>query len=743
LVNLKLKKPVDCLFIFSPGSESNGSCFDYNLGSAYIVSYLRSKGFNALQFINRNPLTLKDCVNKILEYRSRIAGFTVYDSNFSVSVLIAEQIRKISPDTLIVFGGPCPSIHYDFIMSRYAFVDACFINESEESFTQFISKLSEENFNYEKSDFTGIIGIVYRSAGKVCTNHENPVSRHNKRIADRLDKYPSPYLSGVIPATEGHNTGIITARGCNQNCVYCNCAILSDRRFSTHSLDRVIGELDFISRHLESTRILTFQDDAFTLIPQRAAKICNAIINNKIRVRLGCITRCDCVDESMLDLMKAAGFVSIAFSLESSNPETLRRIGKVNVAEDIPSHGLQKEIRFIESLERMTAYAKKIGIDKVVASVIVGLPGETIGEARQTIEAIDKNMSIDKYAHNFLSIYKGTPIHGNYKKYGYRIKYINGNPVFPRVTYPVNVIRNVQISPKSHLHTLNEFGDKSTLKILSLIGKESKAKTGFRNIILQSDDMKGKFVRWLKEILSINGTIIQIYSDRESMTLKADRNYEMLIKYQSPSLNVRNYCIERGDKGINLVSSTSILLDSAKTNNGIRIRDFEFVKASLASQGVNFTRTLCKEFNLRDSVSAYSYLKTLSKRKDPFSYLVNQSALPYFANICKWTKEVSNCTSPDTLIVNNKSEVRLCWYGTAIGETGHSYDALINNIKSEQDAIMARRKCIICMVKSTCIKCPWPAPLSALDYCKYRKSSDVSVAAELIIGLDQIKQLFS
>jgi radical SAM superfamily enzyme YgiQ (UPF0313 family) len=159
LVDLKSKKPVDCLFIFSPGGESQGSCFDYHLGSAYIISYLISKGFNARQFINRNPINLKDCVNKILDYSSRIVGFTVYDSNFNVSALVAEQIKKISPGTLIVFGGPCPSVHYDFIMNRYLFVDACFINESEESFIQFITKLSETNFNCSKTDFSGIIGI--------------------------------------------------------------------------------------------------------------------------------------------------------------------------------------------------------------------------------------------------------------------------------------------------------------------------------------------------------------------------------------------------------------------------------------------------------------------------------------------------------------------------------------------------------------------------------------------------------
>ena len=737
-----MKKAVDCIFLFSPGIESEGSCFTYHLGSAYILSYLKSKHINAIQFINSDPVSLNGCVKKILDYNPRIVGFTVYNSNFNISALIASQIKKNSPKTILVFGGPCPSVHYDFIMSCYPFVDACFINESEETFLQFIFTLSKNNFEYSSTDFTGIRGISYRVADRVFCNPENRILRDNSGTQDYLDKYPSPYLCGVIPATEGHNIGILTARGCNQNCVYCNCTILSNRRFTTHSIDRVIEELKFVSKNWQRNHILTFQDDAFTLIPQRARKICSAIIDNKIKVRLGCITRCDHIDESLLDLMKEAGFVSIAFSLESANPETLRRIGKVHVAEDIPTHSLEKEIKFIESLERVTAYAKTIGIEYINASIMTGLPGETISEAKRTIEAIDRNKNIDHYAHNFLTLFKGTPLYSNYKRYGYKIRNFNDNPIFPKVTYPCDVIREVPVSTKSNLHSLKELNDKSTINTLSLTYKQNKVEACVNNIILQSDNVEGKFVSWLKDILTINGTIIQIYSDPKSMMNLVDRNYEVLIKYLSPSLKILNYCYEKTYDGLFLTSSTSIVLKTDKSRDKIRVCDSEFVKSNLANQSVNFNRTLCKEDDSRDSVSTYSYLKRISKKKDPFSYLINLSALPYFANICKWTKELSNCTSRNTLIVNNKSEIRLCWVGAVIGEVGQSYDELLGNLKSEQDEIMSRRQCSICLVKDSCIKCLCPSPMSEKDYCKNRKSGDVSVVAELMIGLDQIKQLF-
>ena len=603
-------------------------------------------------------------------------------------------------------------------------------------------KLSENNYRYNLTDFTSISGISYRLADKVFSNPENRILRDNSGTRNCLDKYPSPYLGGVIPATEAHNTGILTARGCNQNCVYCNCAVLSNRRFFTHSVERVIEELKYISEHLERDQVLTFQDDAFTLIPQRARQICNAIIDNKIKTRFGCITRCDCLDESLLDLMKEAGFVSIAVSLESASPETLRRIGKVQVAEDTPSKELKKEIKFIESLEKMTAYAKKAGIRNISASIMVGLPNETIDDAKHTVEVIEKNQNIDQYSHNYLAIFKGTPLFNNYEKYGYVINYINNNPIFQKITYPVDVVTEVKISSKSNIHAIRDYTDKSTLKVLSLTCKESNAKSGFTNIILQSDYADRKFVNWLKEVLTINGTVIQIYSDPESMTRLAERNYEIFIKHISPTLNVRNYCLREDENGIFLISPDSALLESDKKNNNIKLCNFESVRLNLGNSDVSFTRTICREAHAKDSSSAFNYLCTISKKEDPFSYLVNLKALPYFENICKWTKKLSNCTLRNTLIVNNKDQVRLCWNGTVIGEVGQSYDELIGNFESEQNEIMSRRQCSICMVKSSCIKCPCPSPLSEKDYCKNRKSGDVSGVAELMIGLDQIKQLF-
>jgi radical SAM superfamily enzyme YgiQ (UPF0313 family) len=234
---------LDALFVFPPGGENADNYFSYHTGSAYIISYLRLNGYLAEQFIWNDYINLENCVRKILMIKARVIGFSVFNSNFLTSVIIAEQIKKISPETVIAFGGPTATTYPEFILGKYKFVDVCFRNESEEVFLQFITHLSDKSFELTRIDLGQIMGISFRDEVKICHNPESKILADNFRIPDFLDKYPSPYLSGVIPGPASFNIGLITARGCNQNCVYCNCAVLSNRRFTTHSVNRVVMRL--------------------------------------------------------------------------------------------------------------------------------------------------------------------------------------------------------------------------------------------------------------------------------------------------------------------------------------------------------------------------------------------------------------------------------------------------------------------------------------------------------------------
>ena len=731
---------MDSLFIFSPGGENANNYFSYHTGSAYIISFLKLNGYTAEQFVCNDLINLENCVRRILMYKARVIGFTVFNTNFITSILIAEQLKKISPEIIIAFGGPTATTYSDFILSKYQFVDLCFRNESEEIYLQFITQLSDKHFDFRMIDLGQIKGISYRDGDKICNNPESNILAENSKIEDYLDKYPSPYMSGVIPGPAAFNIGMITARGCNQNCIYCNCAVLSKRRFITHSVDRVIREIDFISRYSASNQVLNFFDDAFSLIPQRAKRICRAIIENKIKISLSCITRSDCIDEELLELMKEAGFVSLGFSLESANPKTLRIIGKVHKAEDEPSDDLEKEVLFIEKLGAVSAYAKKIGIKNIFASIMVGLPEETIEEANRTIETIDKYVDIDFYTHNFLSIYQGTPLFSTYKKYGYKVEFVDDNPIFCKTVYPNEIVKKVNISSKSHIHSTQKTNDINTLKTLSLVPEKNSSGRWFNNIILVSDTIDRYLVDWLKEILAINGTIIQIYSNKDFLFSHLKNNYEEFVRYYSPSLKILNYYLGRDNNLLLLNSYASSLLKLENKEGCILICDFNFVRSNLTNPEIDFFKTLCKESDNDDASSAYNYFNEFKTEKNLFDYLINKRVFPYFANLCKWTRDLSNCQKRNTLIINDRSEVRLCWYGRKIGTVGQTYTGIFKKFESYQKKISDQRKCSHCTARDYCNKCIDPFPISDKDYCVKQNMNNITEVAELLMSFDVFKQ---
>ena len=735
-------KELDCLFIFSPGGENGSNSFFYNIGCAYIIASLQSHGFRANTYISRQALNLKNCVREILALNPGVIGFTVYNTNFLTSVLIAEQIKKLFPAKIVVLGGPTATSYHDFILERYPFIDICFRNESEETFLQFLSSLSQNKFKLEETDLTSIKGISFKLGDRIIINSDCNILADNSACPDYLDKYPSPYLDGVIPGSDAFSTGILTARGCNQHCIYCNCAGLSRNRISTHSVERVISELDYLSGFSDKSKVLSLYDDAFSLIPQRAKAICRAIIENRIRIPLSCITRCDYADEELLDLMKEAGFVSVAFSLESANPKILRILGKVHKPEDEPSDTLDKEKMFIENFGKMASYAKKTGIKSVFASIMTGLPGETLEEANKTIDIIDSCPGIDSCSQNLLTVYHGTPLFNTYSKYGYKLDTPDNNPVFSKTVHPGDVVRKVKVSAKSQFHEINRSFHSNTLRIISMCYEKNTRKDWFSNIILISDIIDRDFVDWLKMILALNGTLIQIYSDEDTYLSNYQANYENFIRYCTPSLDIRNYYFKNTGE-LMFICSHSPFVRTEDDSEVIKICDFRYVKANLTNTKVSFLKVMCKEADEEDSLLAYSFLNEIKEEKDLFTFLINKKPFPYFSNLCRWTKNLSGCNKKNTLFVNNTGGVRLCWAGPEIGKVGQSYDDIINNHESRRKALLEQRKCNSCSARDHCIKCLSPSPLPEEEYCKRQIKSDISRVAELFISIDALKQFIN
>lgn len=734
----------DIIFVFPPAAsfseEYTSTHFKMCLGSAYTISYLVQKGFIARSFLTNEPINVNECAAQLLSKKPKVVGFTVYDVNYCLCQLIAHALKEVDPNIIILFGGPTASVQAEAILKNNDTVDICVRNEGEETCLELLYLLDDMNFDLKKAlaFFEKIKGITYRAGDQILENPGRDILLANRKIPGFLDKYPSPYLSGVL---NSFKLGIITARGCNQHCVYCNCAVMSKRIIATHSLDRVIQELAYISKRFEHNNgnNVVIYDDAFTLMPGRALEICRKIIENKIKLPLVCVTRCDMVSEELLDTMKEAGFRSIGFSLESAVPHILRKIGKVQNPNSKTDDNFEKEKEFIEKFKKYTSYAKKIGIDYIFVSIIVGLPGETLEEGRQTLNFIRSlGEKIDYYAHNVFKVYPGTPIFYNYENYGIKLLTYD-NQIHSKTIHTYDT-HKIPLASKSNLEVDTITLDKVNMKSLALSPSKKSNVNYFNKIILCADIITGELIFWLQNYLAVNGPLIQIYSKFDRARQHHEDNEHTLRNYISPTTSYVSYYQTRKKDGV--ITLTPFRMSLLGKQCGITI-DMVNTKPGLLSSppNINPSQSICIDREREDTLQLYHLLTQLSNKDNAINDLVYTPIYPYISSLCRWEKRSANCRTLEIVIVDPDNNVKTCWNGNSIGKVGMPFPEIVENLRSIQQATENRRGCKDCNKQTVCIKCIFPGPLFDNQYCNLKRNFNTEEAAELMRTFDFFKRL--
>lgn len=163
---------------------------------------------------------------------------------------------------------------------------------------------------------------------------------------------------------------VLASRGCPFPCFYCE--VRSRPDWISRSVDSVIAELNDL-HHRFGTRSVFIADPTFGVKREWAMEFCRRLPKEgPPGLRWSCMSRTDRVDPEMLQAMSDAGCWNILFGIESLNPVALKAASK---ALDPATVG--PAIRA----------AKDAGIE-VIASVMIGLPGDSPAGVRSTIDGL-------------------------------------------------------------------------------------------------------------------------------------------------------------------------------------------------------------------------------------------------------------------------------------------------------------------------------------------------------------------
>lgn len=310
-------------------------------------------------------------IDAFLRDRPGIVGFSNYMWNLDIACSIAERIKRIQPETLVVFGGPnfpLENHNREAWLKKRPAVDVYLIGEAEESFTTLVDRWSLER-DLRSALRPGISGAHALVDGKLLQS-----DGISPRVKD-LDRIPSPYLEGYLDEFlhEVQLTPLLeTNRGCPFTCTFCVDGIDDRTKVHRKSIERFEAELDYVARRYQG-KVLTLADLNFGMYSQdiEAARV---IAESKKKHDYPYHLQVSTGKNQKARVLECAeilqGSLRLAASVQSLDPEVLKNVRRSNIS--------------AEELVEVTHQANALDANSY-SEVILGLPGDTKEKHFQTV----------------------------------------------------------------------------------------------------------------------------------------------------------------------------------------------------------------------------------------------------------------------------------------------------------------------------------------------------------------------
>lgn len=380
-----------------PSKSPGGACQE-PLFLAYTAAVLEKNNLD-VELIDCRPDYIS--LNQLSEKITKDIGLVVIQTStpsINLDLETARILKEKNDQIKIALVGPHPTALDIQILNEHSYIDL--VLRGEYDYTVRDIALALEN----NRDFREIKGITYRNKDEVIRNKD----REYIKDLDELpfparhflptDKYFEPLFVGK-PTLR-----LITSRGCPFRCTFCMWPqLMYGRFFRAREPNKVVDEIEYLKQKYKIKEYY-FDDDTFTINPERVTKICDEIIRRKINLPFDCLGRVDTVSLNLLRKMAEAGCRIIRYGVESANPEILKNINKQITVDQI-------KFAFQET--------RKAGI-KTHATIMFGLPGETKETIKETINFV-LELNPD-YAQFPVAVpYPGTEFYNLVKKRGWLI----------------------------------------------------------------------------------------------------------------------------------------------------------------------------------------------------------------------------------------------------------------------------------------------------------------------------------
>ncbi len=362
---------------------------------------------------------------KVQDFKPRIVCLVVYgqqpsasSQNMSGAVSAANEIKKLNPETFILFvGGHVAALPKETLKNEPS-IDAVCTNEGVYTIRALVS---DKNF---RSHLDKINGLAYRDFENniILNPYNHPVEKRN------LDTILPGIAWDLLPSLKNYRTAgwhswsnksekkpfaaLYTSLGCPYRCSFCMINIINrtlpgteitsadSNKFRTWTPDFIIKQFDFLAKN--NIVNIKIADELFVLNPNHFMKICDLIIERNYKFNIWAYSRVDTCKPEYLSKLKRAGVNWLGLGIE--NPSESHRA-------EIHKSGY-KIINIVDQIKMIRNEGINVG-----GNYIFGLPNETQDSMLGTLEFAKENPT--EMANFYCAMaYPGSPLYSEAKQKG-------------------------------------------------------------------------------------------------------------------------------------------------------------------------------------------------------------------------------------------------------------------------------------------------------------------------------------
>jgi radical SAM superfamily enzyme YgiQ (UPF0313 family) len=335
------------------------------LGSVLLGTIMRAKGYDVRVYIEDiQALDMAELMS------ADLVAISAITSTAPQSYKLADMVRAAGK--VVVMGGTHTSFMPDEGMQHADFIVR---GEGEFAFQELVDAIQQGE------GFDKIQNLTYRTDdGHLVNNPERP------KIPN-LDVNPIPDYRLISGWKPGGVISVATSRGCPFSCTFCSVPGMYGHAFRTHSIERVLQELQTHKGNLYTF----FADDIFTANKKRVKELLRQMIVRDLTPEWGAQVRTETVDDpELLTLMRDSNCFNVYVGFESINPRTLKLfqkkqdLAKIERSIDrfhehkIRIHGMfvvGSDEDDVETIDATAEFALKHDIDSVQFMILTPIPG--------------------------------------------------------------------------------------------------------------------------------------------------------------------------------------------------------------------------------------------------------------------------------------------------------------------------------------------------------------------------------